>query len=897
MSGFWSKLPVLLVFLVIIGFNSAVMLYIDYLWFESMGHLEVFITIIKSKINLALVGGAIFMVFAYVNAYAASKSYTVSVTQEGDTAIDVPENIGEIVGVVIGVVAILFGLSLTRSWEVALKYLSRYQFGVADPVFGLDVGFFIFELPFYEFVLRSAFFVLLFTSAVTLLVYLLKSKSILFDMITKDIRFEMPRFTGWAKSHLFVLLALFFVLLSINYRLQAFDLLFSSRSETFFGPGKTDLSVVLPALKILSIVALFAAATMILNIKLDRPSITVASVILLVGMHMLLLNVYAGAVQQYRVKPNELRVETPYILDNIEFTTKAFGIEDVEERLFEVDMELSAEDIANNAPTVDNIRLWDPRPLKDTYGQIQGIRLYYDFNDVDVDRYTMNGNYVEVMLSARELNTQGLPESARNWINEHLVYTHGYGSVASPVNKVTKEGLPDLLIKDIPPESQYLPLDRPEIYFGEMTDDYVILNTDTEEFDYPSGDENAYTTYKADSGVTLGTLVKKLAFAYRFGTAKIFLSGDITPQSRVLFDRDIRTITKKITPFLAYDSDPYLVVSEGKLFWIMDGYTFSDKYPYSTPHSGINYVRNPVKVVIDAYNGETRFYIVDETDPMIQTYSAIFPELFSPFSEMPDDLKTHIRYPEDMFSLQSAVYAKYHMKDSRVFYNLEDMWNVPNELYENRKIAMDPYYIIMKLPEEEKEEFILMLPFTPRNKDNMIAWLYARSDPEHYGTLGVFKFPKQELIFGPMQIEARIDQDSTISEQLTLWGQVGSRVIRGNLLVIPIENSILYVEPLYLLAEQSQLPQLKRVIAAHGDKVVMEENLDTALAAIFGTKIPEPIVIIPGEEVSAEDLTSEALSVYTRAQEALKAGDFAKFGEELATLEAILQRLNEPEGQ
>ncbi len=898
MAGFWTKVQVALFILVIVGFSAAVRLYIDYLWFESMGHLEVFLTILKSKVYLGLAGGAALLVFAYLNAFIASKSYAVSVTREGDTEIDIPENINEIVGVGIFAVAILFGLFISSSWEGVLRYLNRSQFGIADPVFGLDVGFFIFELPFYHLVLRGVFLVLIFTSAITLLVYLIKSKSILFDMLNQDIRFEMPKFTGWAKSHLFLLLAIFFVLLSINYRLQAYDLLLSSRSDTYFGPGKTDLSVVLPSLRLLSIVSLIVGASMLLNIKLKKPAISSALVVLLVGLHILLLLVYAGVMQEFRVAPNEIKVETPYILDNIRFTTMAFGLTDVEDRPFEVDLNLSAEDIVNNAPTIDNIRLWDPRPLKDTYGQIQGIRLYYDFNDVDVDRYVLDGNLREVMLSARELNPAGLPASARNWINEHLVYTHGYGVVASPVNTVTTEGLPDLLLKNIPPESQHMAMaiERPEIYFGEKTDNYVILNTATEEFDYPSGDANVYTTFQADSGVPLSSYARKLLMAYRFGTAKILLSGDITPQSRILFDRNIRTISRKITPFLAYDSDPYLVVSDGRLFWIMDGYTISDRYPYSTPHSRINYVRNPVKVVIDAYTGETTFYIIDETDPLIQTYSAIFPDLFTPFSEMPEDLKAHLRYPEDMFVLQATVYSKYHMEDARVFYNLEDMWNVPNELYENRKIEMDPYYIIMKLPEEEKEEFILMLPFTPRNKDNMIAWMYARSDPEHYGTLGVFKFPKQELIFGPMQIEARIDQDSTISEQLTLWGQVGSRVIRGNLLVIPVENSILYAEPLYLLAEQSQLPQLKRVIVAHGDRIVMEETLDNALTAIFGSKIPEVVVPKPGEEILAEDLTSEALNAYNRAQEALKAGDFAKFGEELKKLEEILNRLAVEEG-
>ncbi|MFQ5800945.1 MAG: UPF0182 family protein, partial [Candidatus Hydrothermarchaeales archaeon] len=664
--------------------------------------------------------------------------------------------------------------------------------------------------------------------------------------------------------------------------------------DVFFGPGYTDLTVTLPALKLLTTLSILTGVSMILNIWVKRPWFSAAMVVLLFGVHLLGLGLYAGVVQEYRVRPNEIIMETPYIQNNIKYTTQAFGLGDVMESMFEVDTNLTAADIEKNALTIENIRLWDPRPLKDTYSQIQEIRLYYEFNDVDVDRYDINGNFVELMLSAREIDPSGLPTSAQNWINEHLVYTHGYGVVASPVNRVTPKGLPELLVKDIPPITQHFEIDRPEIYFGEMTDDYVIVNTGTEEFDYPLCDENQYTTYAADSGVLLSSFVRKLAMSMRFGTPKMILSEYITPESRILFKRNIKVITGTIAPFLSYDRDPYIVAANGRLYWIADAYTASTRYPYSTPYSKINYVRNPVKVVIDAYTGETNFYIVDDSDPIILTYSKIFPGLFKPFQEMPGDLKAHIRYPEDMFSIQAEVYSKYHMKEARVFYNLEDMWNIPNELYESKKIEMVPYYIIMKLPGEEKEEFILMQPFTPRNKNNMISWMYGRSDPEHYGKLGVFKFPKQELIFGPLQVEALIDQDSRISEQLTLWGQVGSRVIRGNLLVIPIESSILYVEPLYLLAEQSRLPELERVIIAYGDSIVMEENLESAIAAIFGMPT-EPSPLPAETDLTKEDLASRALLHYNRAVEELKAGNWSRFGKELAALEEVLRQLKEKE--
>jgi uncharacterized membrane protein (UPF0182 family) len=895
MTSNWTKIQIGILFLIFIAFTQGIGLYTDYLWFDAVGYSSVFLTIIKYKMLLALFGAAILFAFALLNAYAASKSYTISRTDEGETEIILPEKIDRIIIGAVAVVAAFFGVGVSGSWDVVLRYLNREPFGVSDPLFGRDIGFFIFKLPFYEAVLQTGFFLLIFTGIVTLLVYLLKSKSILFDMTFSDVRFEIPKFTSWAKAHLLALLTLFFILLGINYRLQAFNLLLSSRSDTFFGPGYTDLTVVLPVLKLLVGVSYLTAGSMLLNIWIKKRWIPATMVALLIAVNIVGLGFYAGIVQEYRVRPNEISLETPYIQNNIEFTSMAFGLTNLGFRNFNISTDLTLDDIRNNAPTIDNIRLWDPRPLKDTYGQLQEIRLYYEFNDVDVDRYHINGDFVELMLSGREMDTSKLDQTAQNWINEHLYYTHGYGVVVSPVNTATKQGLPELLVKDLPPSSQYFTIDQPEIYFGELTNDYIIVKTALEEFDYPMGNQNKFTTYSADSGVELSSYIKKLAMAIRFGTTRIMFSKDITQESRILFNRNIKTITNTIAPFLVYDRDPYLVISNGRLFWILDGYTTSTRYPYSTYYSGINYIRNPVKAVIDTYTGETTFYMVDASDPIILTYSTIFPGLFKPFQEMPDDLKAHIRYPEDMFSIQTNAYARYHMTDPRVFYNLEDMWNIPNELYENSKIRMNPYYIIMKLPGEAEEEFILMLPFTPRNKDNMISWMYARSDPEHYGELGVINFPKQELVFGPMQIEARIDQDEKISEQLTLWGQVGSRVIRGNLLVIPVENSILYVEPLYLLAEQSQLPELKRVIVSYSDKIVMERDLDTAFAAIFGVS-KEPSPPTGGTDLTKEDLASQALLHYNRAIEELKTGNWTEFGQELKALEEVLQNMKGRQG-
>ena len=894
MSKLWNQIRLAIILLLIFAFTSGIGLYTDYLWFGSMGYSSVFITILKSKLVLGLAAAAFFFVFAFINAYAASRSYAVSRTSDDETEVILPENLNTIVVGIIAAVSLFFGLAVSSAWETVLRYVSSEPFGTLDPIFGRDIGFYIFKIPFYEAALRAGFTVLAFTGIITLLVYLLKSKSLIFDMTFSDVKFEVPKFTGWAKAHLFFLLALFFVLISASYRLQAFDLLLSSRSDTFFGPGVTDLTVTIPALKFLVFLSLITALSFILNIWLQKPWISAGLIVLILVVQILGVGAYAGVVQEYRVKPNEIVMETPYIKNNIEYTTKAFNLEGVNDQIFEVDTNLTAEDLDKNSATIRNIRLWDPRPLKDTYKQIQEIRLYYDFNDVDVDRYNLNGSYVEMMLSAREIDTSQLSESARNWINTHLIYTHGYGVVASPVNEVGSQGLPELYIKNIPPESPYFKIDRPEIYFGEKTNKYVIVNTKQKEFDYPRGNENQYTTYKAKSGIVLKNYARKLAMAMRFGTPKILLSNDITTESRILFNRNIKTITNTIAPFLVYDRDPYIVISDGRLYWMMDAYTTSTRYPYSTPYSRINYIRNPVKVVIDAYTGETSFYITDESDPIIRTYSKIFPSLFKPYSMMSEELKSHVRYPEDMFSLQTMVYAKYHMKDPVVFYNLEDMWNIPNELYESSKVTIAPYYIIMRLPGETEEEFLLMLPFTPRNKDNMIAWMYARSDPGRYGELGIFKFTKEELIYGPMQIEARIDQNTKISEQLTLWGQVGSRVIRGNLLVIPVENSVLYVEPLYLLAEQSQLPELKRVIVAYDDKIVMEKNLTAAFAAIFGTIAEAPSR--PADSgVSDQDLAAQALNIYNKALTNLKAGNWKEFGKNLEDLEDALKRLKESE--
>ncbi|MCY7377649.1 MAG: UPF0182 family protein, partial [Pyrinomonadaceae bacterium] len=613
---------------------------------------------------------------------------------------------------------------------------------------------------------------------------------------------------------------------------------------------------------------------------------------------------YPSLVQRFSVAPNELAKETPFIKNNIEATRTAFGLNDVEERELSGGTPLTAADIEENRRTVNNIRLWDQQPLLDTFGQIQEIRTYYEFKSVDNDRYRINGEMQQVMISPRELNAASLPN--RNWINEHLTFTHGYGAAVGPVNKVTAEGLPELYVKNLPPETSVpeLKIERPEIYFGEMSNDRVYVNTKTKEFSYPAGEENVFRNYTGAGGMSIGSLFDQMLFASSYFDLKLLLSQDFTADTKILSVRNIRERLEKVAPYLRFDSDPYLVINEGKLVWIADAYTTTNRYPYSQPTDGINYIRNAVKATVDAYNGTVNLYLADERDPIIQTYAKIFPNTLKPLAEMPESLRAHLRYPEDKFSLQARVFATYQMNEPQEFYNKEDQWTIAqipgaNEKEESK--TMEPYYTIMKLPNEQKEEFILMLPFTPQRKDNLAAWMVARSDGENYGKLAAYRFPKQQFVFGPKQIVARINQDPEISRQLTLWNQRGSRVIFGTLMVIPIKESLVYVQPLYLRAESGKIPELRRVIVASDNRTAMEETLDKSLARLFGeTSAKQPDgenQVAPNEPsttpVDGNGLIERAKQQYQKAQEAQRAGDWAKYGEEVKRLGETLEKMSE----
>jgi uncharacterized protein len=712
-----------------------------------------------------------------------------------------------------------------------------------------------------------------------------------------------------------------FLLLAWQSYLAMPNLLFGEDGPVA-GARYTEIHALLPILYAQSVVAAVVALLAVASILLR------SNRLVWIGAFVYLLTIaaawiYPGIMQRFSVAPNELAKETPYIQHNIAATRKAFGLDHIEEREMSGEKRLSAEDIQKNRLTVNNIRLWDQGPLLETFSQIQEIRLYYEFKQVDNDRYRINGEMQQVMLSPRELASASLPN--RNWINERLTFTHGFGLTLGPVDKVKEDGQPVLFVQDIPPASTIpsLKIERPEIYFGELTDEHVYVKTAAKEFSYPAGEENVFKNYEGEGGVSLGSSFRRLLFSTRFGDLKLMLSADLTPESRVLFHRNIRERLEMVAPYLTFDNDPYLVVSEGRLYWLADAYTHSDRYPYSqairTSSGSLNYIRNSVKAVVDAYHGTVSLYIADERDPLIQTYARIFPGSLKPLAEMPEGLRAHLRYPEDIFKIQAQVYSTYHMDQPQVFYNKEDLWtpaviggSSPQSSEGGREPVaqtqtIEPYYTIMKLPGGQSEEFILMQPFTPRNKDNLASWMAARSDGEHYGKLVVYRFPKQKLIYGPKQIVTRANQDPEISRQLTLWDQRGSRVIPGTLMVIPVEESLLYVQPLYLRAASGRIPELRRVIVAADDRIAMEPTLEASLQRLFGATTPAEskppaAELKPGETmaaaplaptpaVAAGSLPAQAKQHYERAVQAQRDGDWARYGEELKRLGAVIDQL------
>lgn len=931
-----KQLPrlVLFVALVLLLFGgSAIALYTDYLWFQEVGYASVFLTALKTKAALFAAGAVVVFLLLWVNLKIARRRPREALAVVGDNILEIPRR-HEIEPVVNGLlpigvllVSLLAGGLAASLWGEALRYRNPTAFGTVDPLFGKDLGFYIFQLPLLKTLYSGALAVLGLCVLVAAALYVFDGK-----VVAGERSLAADR---QVKPHLFALLGLVLLLKAWGYRLTMYDLLYSARGAAY-GASYTDVHVVLPVLKVLLLLTALSGTFVLVSGY--RRGWKAPAVIVGVWVAVSLLGGKAlpSVIQKLHVAPNELSVEQPYIKHNIRLTRAAFNLDNVEEKEFAAEEGLTAGDLRANSLTVENIRLWDHRPLLTSYEQLQEIRTYYDFVDVDVDRYTLAGKYRQVMLSAREISSERLP--SKLWINERLTYTHGYGAVVSPVNRIAGTGLPDFLVKNIPPTgSADLKIARPEIYYGEISNDYVFAKTKAREFDYPAGEKNVYTTYAGDGGVPAGGFWRRLAFALRFKSLPVLLNDDITAESRVMFHRRVQERLRRIAPFLFFDQDPYLVVSKGRLYWMCDAYTVSDKFPYSQPIRGFgNYLRNSVKAVVDAYNGTVTFYIADAADPLLRTYSKIFPDLFQPLEKMDAELRRHLRYPQMLFEVQAQMYAVYHMTDPQVFYNKEDVWEIPAGEVTTSPVAepptpragpfgqrlpapvptpqersMEPYYTIMKLPNAPKEEFIQLIPFTPARKDNLRAWMCARNDPPNYGKLLVYCFPKAKLVYGPSQINARIEQEAQISQQLTLWRQGGSDVMRGNLLIIPIEQSLLYVQSLYLKAAQGEIPELKRVLAAYGDKIVMETNLERSLATLFGEE-RAALAAVPTAQVerrtkgegperalppsSQQELARQALQHLQKARQSYRRDDWAGFGEELKKLEETLRQLTGSKG-
>ena len=868
--------------------------YTDWLFFTETGFSSVFTTTVFAQTGAGLLFGLLLFGFLVLNLLYANKGRFplsgIYVVGRGEIRINRAEA-GKMVRPLGILVSLLLALAAGNwgalRWEELLLFANSASVGLADPVIGKDAGFYLFTLPFIETLVSFSGFAVLAAVALSAVVYIIKGGVVLDD--------RSPGMDTRVRKHLALLIGLLALVVAAGFYLKGFHLLLGNHG-ILTGAGYVDIHARLLAYRILTILTPFAGAALVLGMWRGNWRISLVAPAVIAAIYLVGINIYPGLLQKFKVAPNELTLEMPYLENHLKFTRFGYDLDKIETVPFDVDTRLTAADIANNDATMKNIRLWDHAPLLKTYSQLQQIRTYYKFYDVDNDRYLVNGQYSQVMLSPRELSYADLP--SKNWINERLIFTHGNGITFGPVSRISKEGLPEFFVKDIPAVSLAdIKVTRPEIYFGELSNDYVIVKTKVPEFSYPTATGNVSTTYAGKGGVPIDSLLKKALFAAKFKTEKILLSSDITSQSRIIYNRNIAERVKTLAPFLTFDVDPYMVVDEqGRLKWIIDAYTSSDRLPYSKPiKGGTNYLRNSVKAVVDAYDGSVAFYISDPKDVIIQVYSRIFPGLFQPISAMPGDLRKHVRYPHQYLQVQAALFAAFHMTDPKVFYNKENLWQVP-ALGET---PMEPYYTIMKLPGEKAEEYILLLPFTPSKRDNLAAWLTARCDGDNYGKIRAYTFPRDRLIYGPKQIDARINQDSFISQQLTLWSQRGSEVIRGSLLVIPIEKSLLYVQPLFLAADKAGLPELKRVIVAFGDQVVMEENLELALQRLFGSRkgvatataavAPAP----PGTSATAAQpaLAKEAMSIYERAINLQRQGDWSGYGEELRKLEQVLRRM------
>lgn len=879
---------------------------VDWLWFSSIGYPQVFWTTIGAKAVIFLAVWTGTAVIFWLNGWFALRFARQPPAQPvaasvwnfaGNAPPDLLALIRDrlpwpwLIAGVAALLALFVAAAEVGNWGVFLRFVYQVPYGADDPLYNNDIGFYLFSLPVYILIKNWMMLALVLSALFATVIY----------WVHGDIEYDIHRrsISSTVIAHGSVLLGLLFAVKAWSYGLDRYLLLYGDNGVVV-GASYTDVHVRLPALWLMIGLSVIAALATWANLRVRTYRLPAAAFLLVVIGSFVLSGVIPVLFREFFVKPSELELERPYIERNIALTRQAYNLDQIAAKPFAAEQKLSFKTLDANKATIDNIRLWDWLPLSDTYAQLQEIRTYYKFHDLDVDRYWLDGSYQSVMLSARELRPSLLPPNAQTWVNRHVLFTHGNGAVMSPVTRKSTEGLPLLYLRDIPPVADGGPkIDEPRLYYGERSDDYVIVKGSTPEFDYPKGKDNVYAAYDGTGGIPIGAMGWRGLFAYYFNDPNLLLSSYITTGTRIMIRRNIGERVRTIAPFLKLDHDPYLVISNGRMSWIQDAYTVSSYFPSAQPaqDQDINYIRNSVKVIVDAYNGTVDFYLMDTGDPIAATYRRIFPDLFKPFSAMPTDMQRHIRYPEDLFLIQAQLYQSYHMEAADVFYNREDLWQFPRQPGGGGVATMAPYYIIMRLPGEPHAEFFLMLPMVPSRRDNMIAWLAARCDAPDYGKLIVYEFPKEKLVYGPFQIEARINQSTEISQQITLWNQMGSRVIRGaNLLVIPIENSILYVTPLYLRAEHGHLPELKRVIAAYGEHVVMKETLDEALSALF----IEPGAVRPVSSTKEEmpvtrpsaSQAREALDRYNRAVERLKSGDWKGFGTQFDSMRELLEEMN-----
>lgn len=920
----------LIVILAIIIFLLLINVITDWEWFKEIGYTSVFFKRLFTDLKFGIPIFAVVTVLMAAYLMQIKRGYFKKIISH-EAANNKAINRGTYAASVIFGAVVSFYI-VHNLWFELLEFANSTDFGIKDPLFGLDISFYIFKLDFLSRLDEMIITLIIITVVITFIYYmmLLTVRTPDFYDRRDDTQGASGDGDGSGASHIFgggrtkavskinmhslleiasgkiiILCAVFFLMLAAFFVLKQFDLL-HSHNGVVYGAGYSDVKVTLWMYRILTVLSL--AGIVVSSIGIAKKSAKKFFAVPLLMIVVAALGVGAHAiVQNIVVSPDEINKESPYLANNIEYTQYAYGIDDVDVRNFAASNDLTAEDIRNNSETIDNIRINDYEPVETFYNQTQSIRQYYIFNDTDVDRYTVDGEYTQTYLSVREIDESKINDT---WINRHLKYTHGYGAAVSRVDTITASGQPEVIVRDIPPVSsaEEIEITRPEIYFGELSDDYIIVNTDEDEFDYPNGTENAYTKYEGTAGIRLGP-VNRLMFAIREGSLKILVSTNVNNDSRMIINRNVMDRVKKIMPYLSYDNDPYGVIVDGRIYWIIDAYTTSSYYPYSEPYGGetgtTNYIRNSVKVIVDAYNGTVDYYVVDEEDPIAQTLQKIYPKLFKDYDDMPDEMKVHLRYPNELLQIQAQVYGRYHMTDTKVFYQNEDIWDISDEIYGTEEVKMTPNYFVLKLPGETEAEFVSMIAYSPKSKQNMTALLLSRNDGDHYGELVLYSMPKNRTIYGPMQIEAQIDQNTKISQDFSLWSQAGSRYSRGNLFIVPVEDSLLYIEPIYLEASNSAIPEVKRVVIAYNDKIAYEDTLAEALVSMFGDYAAD----VPDDggdgdtdgtdqtgNDTVEELVKAATEAYDKAQEALKDGDWDLYGDYMTELENALEALNEATG-